>query len=163
MEISKGTYIGTLVDYGYGTFGTKNTPAIKAVFEIEEHGQKKRITWTGWLTQKAAENTFDTLFVLGWNLKDAAELFRGQAGGALEIGKQVKLKIEEETHDGKTFPTVRWINPISGEKFKALDPAEAHAVVKSLGLEAELLKARESRGIKSGAVVANSTEDDLPF
>ena len=118
----------------------KGTPGIEVAFEFDN----ERLTWVGWMTEKAQERSVKILVeVLGWNGSEAVDaegVFTDPK--AFSFGKDVEVVVELETYEGKTYPKIKWVNNLGGgSQFSGAAPTK----IKSLGLKALFLAAK---GIK---------------
>src|SRR5690348_3963830 len=87
----------TLVESKNGTEG------VCVTFELEDEA-RSRITWTGWLSDKALEYTGRDMRTCGWKGNDVS-VFEGVAGTA------VSLTIEPDEYKGKITMKVKRIWP----------------------------------------------------
>jgi hypothetical protein len=121
-------------------------PQAHITFEFEADGREQTIGWFGSFSEKAAPHTIKALLTCG--------LTGNNPAGALEIGKEVSITIEDEVgQDGKTRSRVRWINPLS--KPKAIISPDL-AKTRLAQLEGAVMKARIDLNIKDEA-------DVIPF
>ena len=83
----------------------------------DQHGRE--IVWQGWLTEKAAKRTCDTLdaaFGREWDIPTLG------AGKAPWVGKHCRITVEyKEGSDGKVRLNVSWLNPHSAQEPISLD------------------------------------------
>lgn len=113
---------------------------LEVSFEFEESsGSRERLTWTGWLSEAAIENTMDCLVgVLGFNGNDDCD-DNGilTDSNALAYGRQVKLIVELDEYNGKHYPKIKFVNRMG------LASAGAHVVKnKSVVLKAAFERAK---------------------
>lgn len=166
--MQSGTYIARAVDIDMG-FAETGTPQYAVVFKIEDTGE--HITWYGFMTEKTAERTLESLRYCGW---------RGMDPGAIEIEdlpEQVEIVVEEDEYNGNVRYRVRWVNQPGrravlkqrmddkqrrsfGERFKGLamklKPIDASAPV----VQAHVAKRGDNGARGQGPAIP---EDDLPF
>jgi len=136
--LASGRYRARAIDsqLGYAETGTEQ---VAVTFEILEEGdsQGHSITWFGFLTPAASENTIKSLLVCGWSGADLSDL----SG----IGKNdVELVVEHEVYNGARRARVKWINrPGSGAfvmKHQMTDAQKKGLGQKMKGLVATLRK-----------------------
>ena len=84
----------------------KGTEGVDIAFDIQDpkDGEMTGIVWTGWLSEKAAARTLQSLRMCGWKGTDLSDLSGVDAN-------LVTLIIEDETYNGVTRPRIKWINP----------------------------------------------------
>jgi hypothetical protein len=88
---------------------TKKTPQVEIVFEIttaEFAGE--RINWYGYLSDKTAERTMESLRYAGWRGK--ADELAGLHEYSWGEAPDVELVIAPDTYNGETTAKVRWVN-----------------------------------------------------
>lgn len=140
------------------------TPHIAVLFE-DDAGD--RITWYGYLTDKAIERTVESLQVLGWNPAASGGDIETLNGTDLLVGNQAEIVVEMEEYEGKPSPKVRWVNRPGGGLQK-MDGAEAATFASSLRQKI-MSAAKPMPSVKPGParpvapVGAGAPEDDLPF
>lgn len=135
-----------------GTLGLE----ISFQFEEKSTGNEEVLNWVGWLSSGAMEYTMDTLVnVLGFNGNDSCKedgtLSDPQA---LAYLKDVKLVVELETYEGKTFPKIKWVNRIGGSAFEGCQPEIIKLELDKSGFKAAFLAAKQAAG---------PTKQDVPF
>lgn len=88
----------------------KQTPyiAIPIVVTGDDADAGKRITWAGWLSDKALENTINTLVKCFDFDGDLNSLYSGKQ---TFDGKSVSFTTEIEEYQGKKRCKVKWLNP----------------------------------------------------
>lgn len=174
-----GRYKGKLVDYG-AKETAKGDPAIVMRFEFADaEGVTHYAGWQGSLaagTDPAKKSprkiTFETLEVVGFDFtknRTLAPVADGLASGCLNTTDEYLLTVELDTYEGKTFPRVRYVNPIGG--FKGAIGKEVFAQkMQGLALDADLAQFRSERARAGAAATqpkpaAQNTPsiDDIPF
>ena len=107
--IAEGRYKVRGVEGALVAVGQNHTEAVQVIVEIVQEGPNKgeRYRWDGWLTDKAAQRTLESLRHLGWatdRLDDLAGI----------DGKEAIAVIAHETNekDGKVYARVQWINGV---------------------------------------------------
>lgn len=138
----------------------KGTPGIQVNFEVTEGdfaGQTVR--WDGWLTEKTAERTLESLSYCGWTGDDISVFAEKGCPESLD-GNIVEIVVElepyqgtEEKYAGKSFPRVQWVNKLGGrglsvDNAMARDEATAFAA-KMKGL-VHKTRAKQPAGAGSG-------------
>lgn len=140
MAIEKGNHIARPLEYVFGKSKNKGTEQVSVTFQFQGGpNDGKRMTWNGWLTEKTAERTFESLEHCGW---DGNSLKAMTGFGS----KNVELVIEdEEGTDGEMYPTIKWVN-----KLFARGPGHVYGAEDVDGLEARmasiLAKRKADRG-----------------
>lgn len=111
---------------------TKNgTEQIAVYFEISTpEADIPAITWFGFFTDKTWERTIESMRICGWTGSDLTKIEGLDAN-------EVELVIEDEEHEGRVRPKVRWVNkpggiaikaPLSGDKAKAFAAVMAQKI-----------------------------------
>ena len=131
--IAPGTHEVRVVDHYLAEIGEKKTPALLVTFEND---LGHRITWSGWLSEKAIVRTVDTLEqVLGWDAAaDGYELAALSTDNPKLAGHECQIVVEEETYEGTTRNKVKWVNPkgSTGGGPGAMEVAAAKALSASM-------------------------------
>jgi hypothetical protein len=140
--MDNGRYNGTVKDYGISE--TKaGDPQVFVAFDIDGHGS---LTWFGSLKEgKAQEITLKGLLAAGFTGKDVSELLDGPDGGAIPLGTEVSLVIENEEYpagSGTMNPRIRWVNKPGGGGVQRADAATAKAKLAKLGLAGKLAQVK---------------------
>jgi len=157
-----GTHRAKVLAHVLGKSGT-GTPHIAVLFE-NEGGE--RITWYGYLSDKALERTVASLCVLGWDpAADDGLVSRLHDTDAL-VGNEAEIVVEHEVYEGKSNAKVKWVNAIGGG-LKGVEAGEATALAASLRqkiLSAPRPKPNAKPGpAKVPAGAGADVDDDLPF
>jgi hypothetical protein len=123
MIKSDGKFRAKARDVMVGESGVKHTPYVGVLFEVLDEGENKgeRIEWKGWLGDKSAERTIESLRHCGWQGDDIGSFATGKMDGldTNEVELVVEMKPYEgtnESHKGKLFPEVRWVNKLGGSR-----------------------------------------------
>ena len=134
---------------------------IEVGFQI---GLEGRLSWTGWLTEKALEQTMKTLVeVLEFNGDEATvvvpdgDMRQGMMANqdCINRVKDVQLVVENETYEGKTFAKIKWVNNVGGGQFAGCSPEIVKNQLSSIGFKAAFLSAKQ--GLPPKAPVAPVT------
>ena len=150
---AEGKYTAKVKAPGNGWLGTtkpkdetkKGTDFIRLPLIIEDNGDQhgREIVWQGWLTEKAAKRTCDTLdaaFGREWDIPSL------NAGKAPWVGKLCRITVEaEEGEDGKMRHKIKWLNPMTSAQ-----PLPADRLTT---LNERILAAR----------IATPTDEEIPF
>lgn len=142
--IPEGTYTTKVSEYGITEpkEGQKASQAFM-VFEVDTGmAGLRKITWFGSLTDKAMEYTARALLTAGMRVDNLSALCKP---GAFD-DKQVSIVIEHEEFNEKTRAKVKWVNDVSGAKFKTLTPEIVEA--KFGNLTGYFKNARKELGMK---------------
>jgi hypothetical protein len=165
MITKAGTYRSKPVEVMMGKSKDKGTPFVGVMFEVvggDFNGQK--LKWEGYLTEKTAERTLESLQHCGWTGDDLSVFAKPE--GAKLLTNEVDLVVEMEPgikDDGKEYPKVQWVNRAgSGPKFTgaALDAGEAAAFGQKFRGLALALKAKKG---EAPATKQQSIDDEIPF
>lgn len=121
-------------------------PQATITLQLELDGKKASLVWFGSFKEgKAREITVKALLTCG--------LVGNNPGGALEIGKEVMITVDNETDQaGRVRTRIKWINPLS--IVRNVIPKEL-AAAKLAVLEGFVMAARQSNG--------GADPSDLPF
>ncbi|NMG22528.1 hypothetical protein [Brasilonema bromeliae] len=137
-----GKYRAKAVDVMLGESGVKGTPYVGVEFKVVEQGESlgETVKWSGWLSEKAgpsgktvAERTIESLRACGWTGDDLGCFATGLHGlDANEVEIVVEMKPYDgpnDSHKGKSFPEVKWVNSLAGgrglRKDDAMDAVKA--------------------------------------
>lgn len=161
MITKAGTYKAKAFEAMLGRSSERKTPFVGIKFRVidgEFNGQT--VKWEGYLTDKTAERTLESLQHCGWTGDDISVFATGLNG----LDKnEVELQIEMEpgsTDPTKEYPKVQWVNRAGGgAKFagEAMDAAAAADFGKKFRGLALSLKA------KAGATPEKKKDDGIPF
>ncbi len=167
MITKAGTYRAKPIEAMIGKSKQKNTPFVGVMYEVvggEFNGQ--RLKWEGYLTEKTAERTLESLQNCGWTGDDVSVFAKPEGGKFLT--NEVDLVVEMEKYQGddpakagKEYPKVQWVNKVgSGPKFvgEKLDVAEAAAFGQKFRGLALALKAKQGE-----TNATKSIDDEIPF
>lgn len=166
-----------------GTYPAKATKATlveskngTAGISVEFETASDKITWTGWLSEKAIERTLKTLAETlnsnGVETVDESGVFTDP--GFVDTNKEVQLVIEMEegkNADGTTkidvngeivsYPTVKWVNS-GGSRFQGVGVAKSKAVLGGINFKAQFAAAKA--GVTNQTPVSTSAPTDkIPF
>jgi hypothetical protein len=109
--ISSGTFKAHGVKVGMAASSLKGTEAVVVSLELDEGPDKgSRIDWVGWLSEKTAARTAESLALLGYT---------GEEDGEIRSPNQILAVLEPEDYTNEAGTTiarmrVRWINDLSG-------------------------------------------------
>jgi hypothetical protein len=148
-----------------GRSGT-GTHHVAVLFE-DEAGD--RITWYGYLSDKAIERTVASLQVLGWDPAEHGGRIDSLNGTDLLVDADAEIVVENEEYEGKVRPKVKWVNAPGGGMGEAMDAVDADVFAASL--RAKVLSA--AKPTPNGApgpakrpepaAAGGAIDDDLPF
>ena len=132
------------IKYKSGTLG------LEVAFEFEEPsvGSIERLNWVGWLSSNAMEFTMATLVdVLGFNGNDAVNE-KGELSDpkAIDWNREVKLVVELEEYEGKSYPKIKFVNRLGGSQFASCEPQVLRVDLQSVGFKAAFLAAQAKTG-----------------
>jgi len=147
MTTPDGRYRARAIDGDYGK-SSKGTPQVVVLFELE-NGVRR--TWYGYLSEKAADYTLDSLRACGvTDLESLAGL------GSTEV----ELVLETEVFDGRENQRVRYVNALGSGAVSVkerMSDAERKAFAASL-------KGKWLANQPAPVVVqAADPSDDIPF
>lgn len=141
--------------------GEKGTLGISlACIVITEGDQNgKEISWTGWLTEKAVDNTIKALIKAfpSWN---------GDLQGLLKDEYSFEemtcdITAETEFYEGKARVKARWLNPVGGNR-KVVDSNKLSGLIKAINRKSMALAKTEKKA-EPAKVASASVEDDIPY
>lgn len=154
-DITAGDKIGKAVAARLVQSPEKKTPGIEVAFEFEEPstGNRESLNWIGWLSEKAMENTMDTLV----NVLDSNGVETTNAAGVfidpcfLNKEKEVRLVVDlekytNEKNEEKYYPKIQWVNNLGGSKFAACTPEVVKSTLAQVGFKAAFLAAKQASG-----------------
>lgn len=168
-----GQYRARAVDCGLGEAST-GSEQVAVAFEIVEEGDglgSRIITWYGYFTEKALEQTVRGLRAAGWKGTDISELASFETAG---LTNEVVLVIEQESdQQGVMRARVRWVNTVGSIAIKQrLDAVKTADLAKRLkGAILAIDNSTKQPKPKSTAAPASSrrpeppphTDSDMPF
>lgn len=108
MNIPPGKYVAIAIAQDSALAETSNgTPQVAVVFQIQEPPEQygERITWFGFLTEKATPRTIEGLRAAGFTGDDLTDL--SSLGS-----KNCEIVVEDEEYEGKTYTKVKWVNDL---------------------------------------------------
>lgn len=161
-DIQAGDKIGVAVGARF-VESKKGTMGMEVEFNFEEpsKGSMETLRWTGWLSENAIEKTMETLVdVLEFNGDDSVDensVLKNPT--ALNYNKKVKLVVELEDYNGKSYPKIKWVNNVSGSSFVGVEPTIVKSKLDNLGFKAKFLAAKQ----KSGSVATPVSTEEIPF
>ena len=109
--LAAGTFRAHGVKIGMAASSQKGTEAVVVSLELDEGPDKgSRIDWVGWLSEKTAARTAESLALLGYT---------GEEDGEIRSPNQILAVLEPEDYTNEAGTTiarmrVRWINDLSG-------------------------------------------------
>lgn len=165
-DISAGDKIGKAVKARFIKSG-KGTDAIEVAFEFIEPstGNKEMLSWQGWLTDKAIDNTMETLKnVLGYNGcadTDSAGVIMGEK--SFDYGREVRLVVELEAGQNdasKLYPKIKWVNTLGGSGYAGV---AVDTSIKSRVAAAFLAAAKKDGGAVPPPPAQNVQADKVPW
>lgn len=159
--MNNGKYIAKALGGRFGKAET-GTAGVSVDFEIVGPSNVgERISWIGWLSEKAYERTVETLVKIGYDESQGSACVDGVF--TLPNPKEFELVIEHEAgikNPEKTYPKVKFVNDLNFNKFEASAPEK-------LGLGFDLKKAmaaaRAKMGVKPPSVNAELDKEPAPF
>lgn len=139
--------------------------AFEIAFEFieESTGGIEFLTWQGWITPNAIENTMKTMVeVLQFNGNDQINsdgTLRDH--NAINFDKEVALTVEDETYEGKTRPKIKWVNNIGG--YAACEQNSLKDKLNAVGFTAVYLAAKQKSSERPPSKKEAISESALPF
>lgn len=142
--ITAGTYKARATQVLLTKSSQKGTPIIQVNFQIQDEGEHhgETIRWDGYLTEKTAERTFESLQYCGWTGDDISVFTKEGVLQGCDLN-EVSLVVEmeaykgnDEKYQGKSFPRVQWVNKSGG---RGLNVENAMPVAEALSF-AEKMK-----------------------
>ncbi len=171
-----GTYKAKAVEVTLGSSRSKGTPFVGVIFSVTDGPfTGERLKWDGWLTERTAKRTLESLQHCGWTGSDISVFAGGNLNGIDK--KEVELVVEmedyqgtDESKRGRQYPKVQWVNRSGGStKFggPAMNVAQAAEFGQRFrGLALELQQKSGSASSNGGGGPGGSAgvdADDLPF
>ena len=148
-DITAGDKKGKVVAARFIQSPKTQTMGFEVAFEFEEPstGAFERLNWVGWLSERAIENTMDTLVnVLGFNGNDETNADGTlKDENALNKETEVRLVVEIEQYNEKSYPKIKWVNKLSGSNFGSLAPETLKANLDKLGFKAAFLATKSQQ------------------
>ena len=128
-----------VADWSAGKSSQSGTPYLELVLTTPKGDVKYR----GYLTDKTAQKTLDSLMALGFKGDDASD-FATKKTGLFAVPKGVTVSVEAESYEGKVYFKAKWINAP-----KKKDLADVAAVLREAGFDALLMKAKRSSQVET--------------
>jgi len=163
-----GCYIGGVekpTNGWFGQAGENKTPYIRIPVRVlsqrdgKEDQKGRVITWQGWLTDAAFDNTIKSLCEAfqEWD-GDLESLQNGEFGFE---GLECQIVAESETYEGKPRIKAKWLNPVGGGG-KPMEAEKVSGLIAKLGRKAKAIakSVRDEQG--SPAPRASSRPSNLP-
>lgn len=133
--------------------GTKKTPCVAVEFQLVEEGSF--IWWYGYLTEKTAKRTAESLKHCGFKGVDLAGDLMAQGLGSQEV----ELVIEHEEYEGKTRARVQWVNSLDGGPGASMEDDKKAAIAARMR---GLLMAQGGQDV-APAAAGGQGRGDIPF
>ena len=120
--ITNGTYKARATAVLLTKSSQKGTPLIQVNFQIQDEGEfhGETIRWDGYLTEKTAERTLESLGYCGWKGDDISVFTKEGVLDGCDLN-DVSIVVEMEPYEGtdekyvgKSFPRVQWVNKTGG-------------------------------------------------
>lgn len=164
MIEKNGTYTAVIAKPARLIKSSKDTHGVEVVFDFPEIEDQPSLTWVGWLSEKARENTFKTLSKVldsdGSDQLDEDGYFTSE--GFVNREKKYSLVVEmedvldqdgnhkfkEETGEVLTRPRIKWVNNLGGSNYEGVKPVEAKTFLSQINFK--------------GAIKAKSTAKSAP-
>lgn len=139
----------------------KGTPGLNVQFEVTTPTGVEKVYWTGWLTEKTKDRTYESMAICGLNPE--TNTFDGT---------EVEIVVEHEVYEKDGIPKkiakVKWVNKVGG--FGEAPTEEVKSAFKDIDLKKEIMIARQRLGIKAkdAKVIKNHApvidgDEPLPF
>lgn len=147
MAIQAGRFNGKVTDYGVSASSNDN-PQVFVVFDVAFPDGEQSMTWYGSLNAgKAREITIKALLVLGFHSNSFDDLVDGKDSGAIVLGKEASLVIENEEYEGKSRWKIQWVNSLNSGP-KRIESGSAKAKLAALNLDGDLAKIKAQSGVE---------------
>lgn len=180
VEAKPGRYKARIVAYG-AKLTQKGEPAVVVRFAFQDAtGANCEMNWQGSLAQgndpekSPRKYTVENLRTLGFDIhenRSLAPIADGAASGVLDMENEVYVTVEMDTYNGKTFPKIRFINPIGFVGM--IDKKTFIAKTAGMNLEADLALYRQQSPKPVAAAAKPAARqpdfsgvpvpDDIPF
>jgi hypothetical protein len=126
MSIVKpGKYVAKVVDYGIPEIQPGKIACVALTFEFKDDTSLRQLTWFGYLSDAAIGIAIKGMITAGLKSNDLLTLLGPEAFH----DKEVQITVENEEYDGKTRARIKWINEISGSKWKNMEPTNARTLL----------------------------------
>lgn len=156
----------------FGESKEKGTPFIRLPLTVLDEGDQKGkiITWQGWLSDAAFDNTVMALAKAFPEWDGSLEALLPEGSFSFQ-GLQCSIVVESEEYEGKTYFKVKWLNSINGggsarplaaEKLKSLiskNGRKSQALVNAARSQAGVASTPRASGVPAGS---GAVEDQLP-
>lgn len=163
-----GVHKVVVVSHQLGKSGT-GTPHVAVLFE-DPAGD--RITWYGYLSDKALERTIASLEILGWDSAEHDGRIESLNGTGILADNEAEIVVELEEYNGDVRPKVKWVNRPGGGMGEAMGADEAATF--SATLRQKILSAKGPKATTKPAAVRKPVpatagkpltepDDGLPF
>jgi hypothetical protein len=140
--MNDGRYSAVVKDYGISETKAGDAQVFIA-FDVAHGEGTTALTWFGSLKEgKAQEITLKGLLAAGFTGKDVTDLIDGPDGGAIPLGTEVSLVIENEEYEGANRARIRWVNKPGGGGVQRADATTAKAKLAKLGLAGKLAQVK---------------------
>jgi hypothetical protein len=140
----------------FGETGDRKTPFIRIPCRVTEGPQKgKRITFSGWISEAALDNTVAALTkTFGFD----GDLYSLHIGKITLAGMPCNITTEVETYQGRPRCKAKWLNPPGRGGAKPMDEAKVNSILKSLLSRSKAVaKATREEAAKSNSSLPSMT------
>jgi hypothetical protein len=164
MPYQVGTFKAKVKDYGIGETA-KSDPQVFLVMDVDFAGDVKGMTWYGNFNGGAKFHTFKALAAVGFYSDDPSVLIDGPDSGAIEIGAEASVVVEEvdKVKDGVVTGRVHkisWVNKIGGVgQVKRAEPSSMKAKFAKMNLAGDLAKFKA----ENPGLMVKRDDSDIPF
>lgn len=163
-DIVAGDYVAKPVGVRFIKSPKTGTVGLETMFKFKVGANEERLSWVGWLTENALENSMKTYVeVLGFNGNENHD-----ANGvltdpkAINYEQEVKLVIEMEQYEGKERAKIKWVNNLGGSGFVACEPETVKNHLGAIGFKAAFLSAKQAMGQPKAPTESSEPKPD-PF
>jgi hypothetical protein len=164
MTIEDGTYEAKPLPGALLGVTGKGTECVGVEFEfVGDEGNKHRISWYGYFSEKTVERTIEALRFCGWTGNDLSDL--SEIGGRDDV--RVNLVIQNEEYEGKVRAKVQWVNRAGG--IAMANPLDADqrksfaARMKGSILAFDQKSGAPRNNVKQAPIPSERVSDDIPF
>lgn len=159
--ISEGSYMARGTSLTLVNSTNKKTPGATVVFAIADEGpfEGKLIEWTGWLTDKTADRTAESLEFCGYDGTDPKTISKNLV--QIVIEHETYAKKDEATGEEKVYVNakVRWVNDPDRARTLFTPMEEAQKIEAMASLRGLVLAKKQARE----AAAAAAPQDGASF
>ena len=133
-DLPAGNYLAQVEEWAITESKNKKTLQVNVKFKV---AGTHTYYWTGMLegSDKAKEITVKALRTMGFDSNNESDLLNEDA---LDKTKELNVKLEYDTWEGKTIPRINWVNEV-GTGMRSMEKSDATTRLKQLNLKSFLM------------------------